>query len=48
MLRKPQGAFTGALELAWFDSLDAAFKLFPVNDHARAAWIAWIASAHSG
>ena len=39
VLRKPQHAFTHALELAYFDSLDAAYKLLPASDIARAAWL---------
>ena len=38
-LHKPQHAFTSALELAWYDSLDAAFKLLPDGDAARVAWL---------
>jgi hypothetical protein len=39
ILRKPQSAFTSALELAWFDALDAGFKLLPRGDVARVAWL---------
>lgn len=36
ILRKPQQAFTSALELAWFDELDTSFKLLPSASMARA------------
>ena len=39
ILRRPQSAFTAELDLAWFDSLDIAFKSLPQGDQGRTAWL---------
>jgi len=36
---KPQNAFTAAVELAWYEALDAGFKSLPSEDPARTAWL---------